>query len=79
MPEAGSNLPATVQRQAFERIAAWRQAPASVIECPRCKAPGLVVHDRSARPYAEWYQLVCGACGLDHTFQVPVSRAGMEG
>jgi len=79
MPEPGSSLPAAIQRAGYERLAEWRRAPGDDIACPRCGAAGLAIVDRSARPFAEWYQLTCAACGLDHTFHVPVSRAGGDG
>jgi len=72
MPTHGSALPADIQRKAVACILAARHNP-SVAACPACAAEGLVIHDRSARPHAEWYQLVCAACGLDHTFLVPVA------
>lgn len=58
---------------AYRRIMAWRSAPASPLKCPACDADGLVIIDRSARPYAEWYALSCAACGLDETLNVPMS------
>lgn len=58
---------------AYRRIMAWRSDPASPVKCPACDADGLVIIDRSARPYAEWYALSCAACGLDETLNVPMS------
>ncbi|MBI1649693.1 hypothetical protein [Hyphomicrobium sulfonivorans] len=57
----------------MQRIAAWHAAPDSAVACPVCDAQGLTVLDRSARPYAEWYVLVCNACGLEHTLQIPMA------
>lgn len=52
---------------------ARRQADAQAnLDCPRCRAAGLVLDDRSARPYAEWYHLACAACGLDETIHIPL-------
>jgi hypothetical protein len=80
VPQPGSELPAAVQRQAYAVIAGWRQAPAATLTCPRCgSVDGVTITDRSARPFAEWYQIACPGCGLDHTFQVPISRAGSDG
>ena len=39
------------------RLARWRRTQPAA--CPACGAPGLVIIDRSARPYAEWYALPC--------------------
>lgn len=78
MAEAGSSLPAAVQRAAYARIATWRQAPDAPMSCPRCDAMGATLTDRSARPFAEWFEITCTACGLNHTFNVPVSRAGSD-
>ncbi|KWT70343.1 hypothetical protein APY04_1020 [Hyphomicrobium sulfonivorans] len=57
----------------MQRIAAWRAAPDSAVACPVCDAQGLTVLDRSARPHAEWYVLVCNACGLEHTLHIPMA------
>ncbi len=79
MPQSGSELPAAVQRQAYAVLAGWRQSPSAPVRCPRCAAAdGVTITDRSSRPFAEWYQIACPACGLDHVFQVPVSRAGTD-
>jgi len=75
MPTPGSALPAEIQRKAVACILAARHNPSAAAACPACAAEGLVIHDRSARPHAEWYQLVCAVCGLDHTFSVPVAGA----
>ncbi len=53
----GNPLPADKLRVALQRIAAWRLAPADPVACPVCEAAGLVIVDRSTRPYAEWYAL----------------------
>lgn len=74
MPEPGTSLSPELQRKAFVRLTEWRRAPDGRVGCPVCEVPGLRVTDRSARPYAEWYQLECGSCGLDHTFQMPAPR-----
>jgi hypothetical protein len=63
-------LDATQQRTAFQRIAAWRSDPKQPVACPACSKQGLVIIDRSARPYAEWYAISCAACGLDETLHV---------
>jgi transcription elongation factor Elf1 len=60
-------------REAYRRINAWRAAPAEPVTCPVCQAQGLVIIDRSTRPYAEWYALTCAACGLSETLNVPMS------
>jgi hypothetical protein len=65
-------LDAAQQRTALKRIAAWRSDPKRPVACPACSRDGLVVIDRSARPYAEWYALSCAACGLDETLHVPL-------
>jgi hypothetical protein len=63
-------LDAAQQRMALQRIAVWRSNPKQPVACPACERAGLIVVDRSARPYAEWYALACAACGLDETLHV---------
>ena len=63
-------LDAAQQRAALQRIAAWRSDPKQPVACPACNREGLVIIDRSARPYAEWYALSCAACGLTETLHV---------
>ena len=53
-------------------IRAWRLNEAVPVTCPCCATPALEIADRSARPYAEWYVLTCGACGLDATINIPL-------
>lgn len=53
-------------------IARRRADSEVVVSCPRCSATGLGLADRSARPYAEWYQLSCAACGLEETIHIPL-------
>ena len=65
-------------REALRRIAAWRSQPDAPVQCPSCEARRLIVVDRSARPYAEWYALSCTACGLDTTLQVPMAPPSMD-
>ncbi len=60
-------------RVALECIAQWRSDPEARAACPRCGAEGLEIIDRSARPYAEWYALACGACGLEASLHIPMS------
>jgi transcription elongation factor Elf1 len=64
---------------AISRIAAWRVDPEKPVRCLRCGREGLGIIDRSARPYAEWYQLNCAACGLDATLNVPLGPPFMGG
>lgn len=59
-------------KEALRRISAWRADPGAFRECPLCGASGLEIVDRSARPYSEWYELKCAACGLDTTLHVPL-------
>lgn len=66
-------LPADRVPQALVAVAAWRKSPAELVACPACHTPGLVIVDRSARPYAEWYVLTCSACGLDHLLHIPLA------
>jgi hypothetical protein len=63
-------LPPDKVHTALVRIAAWRAAPTESVACPACEAAGLAILDQSARPYAEWYALSCGACGLKATINV---------
>jgi transcription elongation factor Elf1 len=51
----------------------------AVLTCPRCGATGLSLVDRSARPYAEWYQISCRACNLDETVHIPLGPPVMGG
>jgi predicted RNA-binding Zn-ribbon protein involved in translation (DUF1610 family) len=53
-------------------IARWRDDPEAPLPCPRCGAAELSLADRSARPYAEWYQLSCAGCGLAETIHIPL-------
>ncbi|MFA5898913.1 MAG: hypothetical protein WC829_07350 [Hyphomicrobium sp.] len=71
----GNPLPAEKLRDALARIDDWRLAPYEPVACPVCGAPGLVIEDRSTRPYAEWYALSCPSCGLGHTIHIPMSPA----
>jgi transcription elongation factor Elf1 len=66
-------LPVDKMPAALTRIATWRSAPAEPVSCPVCEAAGLVIIDRSARPYAEWYALSCAACGLDTDIHIPMA------
>ena len=59
--------------QALAAIALWRTNVEQAVTCPMCGASGLQITDHSARPYAEWYALKCGACGLDATVHVPLA------
>lgn len=54
-------------------IALWRTNADQAVACPMCGVSGLKITDHSARPYAEWYALTCGACGLDATVHVPMA------
>lgn len=56
----------------MRQVAIWQQPNGAAVTCPVCKAAGLAVTDRSARPHAEWYHLACSACGLDATVGVPM-------
>lgn len=53
-------------------IARWRDDADAQLDCPRCGAAGLALVDRSARPYAEWYNLSCAGCGLAETIHIPL-------
>jgi hypothetical protein len=59
--------------KALPRINGWRLDPDSAVVCPRCEAPGLVIIDQSARPYAEWYALSCAACGMAASLHIPLA------
>ena len=72
-------LSAEELRAALETIGAWRAAPETPTPCPRCSTAGLSLEDRSARPYAEWYQLDCAGCGLDETIHIPLGSPTMSG
>ncbi len=61
------------------RITAWRIDPDAQVACPHCEKQGLVIIDRSARPYAEWYALSCPACQLDATVNIPLGPPVMGG
>ena len=78
---AGAEITADRIGDALAAIMAWRVAPEAAPTCPLCGAGGLRISDHSARPHAEWYRLVCGACGLDQMLAVPLGAAvpGAEG
>ncbi len=63
--------------QALAAIAQWRTNSDIPIACPICGGSGLKITDHSARPYAEWYALRCGACGLDATVHIPLAPPNM--
>lgn len=74
MTAAGeTGLTADEMRLALARIADWRIDPEKAVACPRCGCGGLAIADRSARPYAEWYELSCAACGLAQTINIPMA------
>lgn len=64
---------------ALSTIALWREDFERAVACPMCGVAGLVVSDRSARPYAEWYHLACASCGLDETIHIPLGPPVMGG
>lgn len=72
MTEAGGTLTEEEMRRAAGIVARWRVDPEEPVVCPRCEQEGLVVIDRSARPYAEWYHLTCAGCTLDATLNIPL-------
>lgn len=72
MPD-GKKLPQERLGAAIATISSWRQFPSDPVPCPACGQPGLQIVDRSARPYAEWYVLLCNECGLDHTLHLPMA------
>jgi hypothetical protein len=59
-----------------ELFASWRRAPETPVACPDCSGT-LTVTDRSARPYAEWYNFKCTACGFDQTMHIPMAGPGL--
>jgi hypothetical protein len=61
--------------RAHRAISAWKSDPDAALACPRCEAAGLELEDRSARPYAEWFHLKCGACGLEVSMHLPQAPA----
>lgn len=67
-------LPPDKLKVAAERIAAWRLAMDVPVACPVCEEPGLEIVDQSARPYMEWYQLTCAACGLAAVVNIPMAE-----
>jgi predicted RNA-binding Zn-ribbon protein involved in translation (DUF1610 family) len=72
-------LSAAALQSALESIARWREDPERPVACPKCGQTGLTIADRSARPYAEWYQLACSRCGLDETIHIPLGPPVMGG
>lgn len=78
---AGAAITQETMGGALAAIMAWRVDPDVAPACPLCGAAGLRVSDHSARPHAEWYRLVCGACGLDQMLAVPLGARvpGAEG
>ena len=73
MAVTSQSLPSDKVRLALARIADWRLVPSEPVACPVCEAVGLVIVDRSTRPYAEWYALSCSTCGLSHTIHIPMA------
>lgn len=65
-------LSADELERALAIIGRWRADAEAALACPRCSAAGPSIADRSARPYAEWYQLSCAGCGLDETIHIPL-------
>jgi hypothetical protein len=66
-------LDAAQTQEASRRVARWRADPAEPVACPVCERPGLIIIDRSARPYAEWYALQCTGCGLNETLHIALA------
>ena len=59
--------------RAHRMIAAWRNEPEKLHQCPRCAVPGIVLTDHSVRPYAEWYALHCPQCDLGVTMHLTLA------
>lgn len=59
--------------EAVRSVGVWRANAQAPVACPGCGEAGLVIIDRSARSYAEWYALSCRSCGLDETLHIPLS------
>jgi transcription elongation factor Elf1 len=57
--------------RAHQVISAWKNDPGAELACPRCGHAGLAIEDQSVRPYAEWFQLSCGQCGLEVSVHLP--------
>jgi transcription elongation factor Elf1 len=70
---ASRPLPPDRIKAAMKAIWAWRADANKPVACPVCGAGGLVIVDRSARPHAEWYNLSCQVCGLEHVLHIPMS------
>jgi hypothetical protein len=70
--EPDQDLTLEETRLALPRIGKWRMSPEDRVACPRCGRDGLLIIDRSTRPYAEWYALSCASCGLDATINIPL-------
>ncbi|WP_020084677.1 hypothetical protein [Hyphomicrobium zavarzinii] len=66
-------------KAALHSIARWRADPEAPLACPRCGETGLSLADHSARPYTEWYQLSCRACGLAEMVHIPLGPPVMGG
>lgn len=73
-------LDAEEAREAWRVIGLFHADPSQALPCPRCQAAGVAVFDRSARPHAEWYALVCQSCGLDETLHrsMPSPYMGLD-
>lgn len=65
-------LPPELYPEALRAIAKWRDAPCASVQCPVCNNLGVKIEDRSSRPFAEWYEFDCAACGLNATIHVPL-------
>jgi C4-type Zn-finger protein len=69
----GGHVVATGELIALVRT--WRGNETRPVTCPCCQAPGLEIHDRSARPYREWYAISCNSCGFEKTVSVALAAA----
>lgn len=71
MSDPQDRAPIPPQRLA-ELFSLWRRDPSAPVRCPLCGEP-LAVTDRSARPFAEWFNFHCSSCDFDHTFHIPLA------
>ncbi|MGD9783436.1 MAG: hypothetical protein AB7E80_02410 [Hyphomicrobiaceae bacterium] len=54
-----------LMERAMQVLRTFQRDHTAALACPACGVEGVRVVDRSARPYAEWYEFSCATCGLE--------------
>jgi transcription elongation factor Elf1 len=58
----------------IELMRAYAQGD-EALPCPRCGHAPIAIDNRSTPPYALWYQVDCGACGISELVHIPAGAA----